>query len=305
MEFDFSQAETRDEVYTEPSRLLPAVLVSLLFHGLLAGVFINRQIASPIPAESAVVSVRLYPSNPMLDKSMPAEIEAELLPSGVTEDLTLVEATDEVNELEDLTESEPELNELAESQPSSIAIDEDPASTNSSSPSKPTAEFNLPSVLTVQESLRSFSAESKSAFYVRPCNPLEEEAGIRDCETAGQGDDQRSYQVNERNSTYRALNPTRQLSRAERSLDTVSTQSKALAGRLGDLNLSKELSDYVLEELEAGITHNANLGNRAVDHMVNSNDKSAAGAMARELLSDPWVINKTKQRAQRQVNPPN
>jgi hypothetical protein len=47
-----------------------------------------------------------------------------------------------------------------------------------------------------------------------------------------------------------------------------------------------------LEELEAGITHNTNPGNRTVDHMLNFNDKSAAGAIAWELLSDPWVVKK-------------
>jgi hypothetical protein len=65
-----------------------------------------------------------------------------------------------------------------------------------------------------------------------------------------------------------------------------------LAGRLSDLRLPRGLSDYVLEKLEAGITLNTNLGNRAVDHMLNFTDKSAAGAIARELLSDPWVVKK-------------
>ena len=85
----------------------------------------------------------------------------------------------------------------------------------------------------------------------------------------------------------------------------MSTQSEALAGRLSDLRIPEGFSDYVLEELEAGITHNANPGNRAVDHMLNFTDKSAAGAIARDLLSDPWIVKKAKQRQQKKVHLPN
>ena len=75
-------------------------------------------------------------------------------------------------------------------------------------------------------------------------------------------------------------------------MEVVSTESKELAGRQGDLCWPVRLSDYALEELEAGITHNLNQGNRAVDHMRNLTDKSAAGAIARELLSGPWVVKR-------------
>ena len=95
------------------------------------------------------------------------------------------------------------------------------------------------------------------------------------------------------------------MSRTERSAAVVSTESKALAGSLGDLGLPDGLSDYVLEELEAGITHNADLGNRAVENMLNSNDKSAAGAMVRDLLRDHWLEKRSKELQQRKVHLPN
>jgi hypothetical protein len=165
------------------------------------------------------------------------------------------------------------------------------------------AEIRLPSVLMVQQSLQNIDAQTRASFFSYCCNPLDVKAGIRNCESPRQRELQPGYLLpSEGNSTYRALNPIRQLSRAERSLEVVSTESKALAGRLGDLRVPAGLSDYVLEELEAGITHNLNLGNRAVEQLRNFTDKSAAGAIARELLNDPWVVKKTKQPQQKQVH---
>jgi len=216
----------------------------------------------------------------------------------------LVEESSVVSEFENL--EEPSRNELVDSEEAEVDTKmEDIAASKApiDISSKRSSDIRLPSVLMMQEPLQNIEAQRQTRFYSYNCNPLEEEAGIRDCQSSGQGELQStSLQLEQRNSTYRALNPIRQLSRTERSAAVVSTESKALAGSLGDLGLPDGLSDYVLEELEAGITHNADLGNRAVEHMLNSNDKSAAGAMVRDLLRDHWLEKRSKELQQRKVH---
>jgi hypothetical protein len=62
------------------------------------------------------------------------------------------------------------------------------------------------------------------------------------------------------------------------------------------------LSDYVLEELQAGITHNTNVGNRAVDHIDLMTGRSAAATMVRQILGDAWVVKRAKELQQRKVH---
>lgn len=314
MDFELSEFESRQDVYPEPGVLLPAILASLFFHGVLAAIFLNGQIGGGSvddqPTKPTMVSVRLVSQNPQIlqvpepvlitdESAIPKPLETEDTPS---EEL-LLEESSVASEFENLEEpSEIELDDSqqieADTKTEEIAASGIPVNRSS--------EINLPSVLMVQESLQNIDIQKRSRFYSHRCNPLEEEAGIKDCEPPRQRELQSAdYQLGQRNSTYRALNPIRQLSRTQRTSKVVSTESKALAGRLGDLRVPAGLSDYILEELEAGITHNADLGNRAVEHMLNSNDKSAAGAMARELLSDPWVEKREKELQQRKVHLPN
>lgn len=314
MDFELSEFESREEVYPESRALLPAILASLFFHGVLAAVFLNGQIGGNVedqlPIKPAMVSIRLFPQNPQIlhvpepvlitdESASPKPIETDDTPSVEL----LREQSGVASEIENLEEpSKPELVDSQEAEADTKI--EDIAAPGE--PIKRSSEFSLPSVLMVQESLQNIDAQTRTQFYSYRCSPLDEEAGIRDCEPSAQAERQSAdYQAKQRNSTYRALNPIRQLSRTERSSGVVSTQSKALAGRLGELRIPQGLSNYVLEELEAGITHNADLGNRAVDHMLNTNDKSAAGAIARELLSEHWVEKRTKELQQRKVHLPN
>ncbi|MDP6416838.1 MAG: hypothetical protein QGG54_17665, partial [Gammaproteobacteria bacterium] len=76
----------------------------------------------------------------------------------------------------------------------------------------------------------------------------------------------------------------------------------ALAARLSSSDIPQDLSDYVLEELQAGITHNTNVGNRAVDHIDLMTDRSAAATMVRQILGDAWVVKRAKELQQRKVH---
>lgn len=314
MSSELYEIESRQETIPEAQKLLPAILVSLLFHGVLAAVFLNGQIggenADRLAVSSSLVSVRLYPHNPQIlqvsepvsraeERATPVAIEVD---DSSSAELLIQENTG-VAEFD--SSPEPMSGDLVDIQSEQRNTDvEEIAPVQGLA--NPLPAIRLPSVLMVQESLQDIDAQTRPQFYSHRCSPLEEDAGIRDCESSQQGELQSAdYQDKQRNSTYRALNPIRQLSRTQRTSKVVSTQSKALAGRLGELRIPPGLSDYVLEELEAGITHNADLGHRAVEHMVNTNDKSAAGAIARELLSDPWVKQRSKELLQRKVHLPN
>jgi hypothetical protein len=319
MDIELFEFESHQENSADSGKLLPAILVSLLFHGVLAVIFFNgqtgwqvgrqlgRQVGEQPPAKPKALSVRIFVQNPQKRQVPEAELlfDEEAIPKlAVAEDTSsaelLAQASSLARELD--IDKKPPNNDLAESQPVEADVSAD-GTAISVLPSNGSSDVSLPPVLMIQESLQYLDAQRRTRFYSHRCNRLEKEAGIRDCESPRQRELlAANYQHSERISTYRALNPIRQLSRAERSLNVVSTQSEALAGRLSDLSIPEWFSDYIFEELEAGITHNANPGNRAVDHMLNFTDKSAAGAIARDLLSDPWVEKKTKQRLQKKVH---
>ncbi len=44
MDFELSELESRQEIYPEPDKMRLAILASLLFHGVLATIFLNGQI---------------------------------------------------------------------------------------------------------------------------------------------------------------------------------------------------------------------------------------------------------------------
>lgn len=326
MDFELSKPESRDEIHPVSEKLFPAIVASLFFHGLLAAVFLNGQVggqkAERKAIKPAIISVRLLPQNPqtpqvsesvlsLQQSEVPISIElddsssVELLVEDRSIDSNDASNFNSTNDRESDSLPESPNNDLVGLQPAEASTDLEGV-TAEEAQGIPFPEISLPSVLMVQESVHNIDTQRRTRFYSHRCNPLEEEAGIRNCESPQQRELQSSsYQLEQRNSTYRALNPIREFSRTERSSAVVATESKALAGRLSNLRVPDGLSDYVLEELEAGITHNADLGNRAVEHMLNSNDKSAAGAIARALLSDPVVVKKSKELQRRKVHLPN
>lgn len=310
MNFDVIDIQPPAQAKRDLRKLIPAVVISLGIHAGLLIVVINGEVGRSPPVERQVVSVRFLPQNPLLEPDE-SESVAEIYVEAATTENSLVESVDAITDNTqaeaDPFESVEAENLAAERDSDRIQISEPEASLSYPDDASELAPpVTAPSVLAVQETLRSLQDTSISNFYVYDCNPLEEEAGIKDCRReSAQASGANAYLPEQRRLTYQTLNPTRTLSRSERSLGVVSDQSAALAARVGELNIPEGLGEYLTQELEAGISHNVNLGNRAVQHMINSTDKSAAGAMARELLNDPWVIKKTKQQEQRQVLLPN
>ena len=81
----------------------------------------------------------------------------------------------------------------------------------------------------------------------------------------------------------------------------VSRQALALAAELEAGTIEPGLAEYLVQEIEAGITQLADPGNRAVQNMGRM-DTSAAAVMKRRILQDPWVQSRTKQLQQRRVH---
>ncbi|MFK7862766.1 MAG: hypothetical protein AB8B95_00925 [Pseudohongiellaceae bacterium] len=300
----------KNEDLVEPdsrwTQFLPALGISIVLHGLILMGVLTRPINMPVEDRKATLAVKFYTpkSLPLKEADSPEE-PPELFEPNPQNLESEIQLEDQVAPLDLPTEAEQIAIEVAPEQLSTEYSESGEQDLELPPVLYDSPRTKAPSVLTVQESLRQIRDSSRSQLYSYSCNPLEEEAGIKDC--SGGSDSsvgELEYRPVERNLVYRALNPTRELSRSERSLNVVSTQSRDLAERVSSLELPTGLSDYVLQEVEAGITHNADLGNRTVQHMIDSTDKSAAGAMARDLLSDPWVLKQEKLNRQRQVRLP-
>lgn len=300
------EIEPRVEKGPALSKMLPAVVFSLVLHGGLLAVLMNSEISEPELERRTFVSVRLYPESPLQEIGNEAPLVESTEPDAIIENVDTEIEFDSIEPVQEISAVAETEATVPNQQP--VQADDAEIEALDAAPVRPSdrgSEVAPPTVATVRESLRQLDDTSSSLFYRYDCNPLEEEAGIKECNPSlGQTPDGRGYQPAERSLVYRGLNPVREISRSEKSLDVVSSHSRELAERLGSVAVPEGLSDYVMQEVEAGITHNADLGNRAVQHMINSTDKSAAGAMARELLSDPWVVNKAKQNRQRQITRP-
>ena len=276
--------------------LLISVAVSLLFHATLLLSIAELQVEfkqQPIPE---VVEVRLVATNPLTtvpiaatEEPPPAVPEPEITAPALEISDSKAPLAEEIASseeafsppLEPESVPQPDVEEIApiEPQPSRIFV---------------------PSVVTIQETLqqRRVRSERDSKTWLYDRNILEEESTVYTCDP----EDRRDYRIIESNPTYQTLNPIRELSRSQRSLPVVAANAPALAARLSSSDIPQDLSDYVLEELQAGITHNTNVGNRAVDHIDLMTGRSAAATMVRQILGDAWVVKRAKELQQRKVH---
>lgn len=290
--------------------LLIAVALSLALHVSLLAAVLSHRIEFSQSAAPASVLVRLVPANPQQVETVaaleapgapvPIDTNVESTPASealVPESLGIKAErdTDTAAAVEEsIALSEPRTVRLSELENRDSAIEKDAAE------QAQTSRLFVPSVVTVQETLRRVQEQivENSRSWAQDCNILEEESELYSCDEQ----DRRNYQSLQRNQTYEALNPTRELSRSQRTLPTITENTSALAGRLALSGIPQGLSDYLMEEVEAGVILNSNLGNRAVGQLRAMTDKSAAGAMAREILGDAWVVTRAKELQQRKVH---
>jgi hypothetical protein len=296
----------------EGSLLLLALALSLALHGVLVVAVLRVAVGDEPESTPSTVQIRLVASNPLsaeveLQPELAAEQPPELEAEPAIDETTAERDNEQEDQLAELV-AEQLLEEVLptpseQSPPApvtslvelpSIEVLPLPDSTQESSDSAAL----LPSIVNVRNTIQALDALDSSRYWNSDCNILETDAGIRDCEPL----DANNYALIERNATYEALNPIRVMTRAERSLGVMTAQAPALAARLYASDIPRGLSDYVLQEIEAGITHLSSPGNRSVQHMGFMLDKSAAAEQARRVLNDPWVQSQSRALRERNVH---
>lgn len=281
MEFAAIGNTPREETSQRFSFLTIAVSVSVLLHLLIAYLLVNSDIEAPLRETPEFVAITLLPSNPnRVQESPPKEpVEEPLVELQTSAEEPLVQSRDEEESIAQAQEPSG-LIELV----TDISPDEGLATEVHKT--LPTIANPLPTLQAISQSVRELSRSREAQFYSYVCNSLEEEEGLKECAPQSST----AFGALETNSVYQALISTRELSRSERAAGVVSSQARSLTDRLRG-ELPAGLSGYLIEELEAGISHSVNEGNRAVQHMIDMTDKSDAAAQARQVLNNPLLLD--------------
>jgi len=301
-------AKPADSRTRERRLLLAGLVLSLALHVVLGGVLATFEPPVHEPPTPEVVAIRLLPVNPLLEQTAePEQVPVDESAIDEMEAIAVIEEpVPEVAELlaeESIPEPVQEVESPVEQATDAELAQAEEATAESDFPdSPPVAEppiVVIPSRDIVTRSIQSVEAENTSRLWAYDCNAQQQESELIRC------DDQATpnYDRVRENSTYRSLNPVRVLSRSQRTLPTITENSSALAGRLQDINIPEGLSDYLMEEVEAGISHNTNAGNRALENIEMMTDKSDAAKIARDVLGNPWVETQSRSNAQRRVAP--
>lgn len=288
--------------------MLAAVLISLLLHVALSFAFINSKIGAVPDVAPTSIQVKFVPVNPLTVEEPQTAIEEALIeetveeptPALSEESIAEIETIEEPFEAEATfeVETEPARTSLVDIPEISI-IDADPENEPDASESQDSASF-LPSILTIRETVQSVDAADATRYWANDCNLLEEKSEIHNCQDTGP--ELSRFDVVDRNETYESLNPTKVFTRSERTVPTLTQNAPALAARLRSSDIPEGLSDYVLEELEIGITINSNTGNRNEQMRRRLTDRSAAAIQAERVLGDPWVKVQTRKLSDRNVH---
>lgn len=155
----------------------------------------------------------------------------------------------------------------------------------------------IPTVAAVRNQLQQMQAAREARAWQQDCSERQERSELLDCGP----DDGPTYSLDRGETIYRALNPVREASRAQRSLSTVAANVDGLAERLTAAGIPQDLSDYLLEQTGVTISEGSDTGNRAVQHLDLMSERSAAAGWGRELLNDPWIMQRARELEQRKV----
>lgn len=291
--------------------LLFAVAASLLVHVLILSFFLNARIGADPVSLPGTVSIRLVPSNPLLtpeDAPVP-EPAVENAPISPPIDSEIIELATESLAVEDpALSAEPQSPAQVDQTPSPVVSSPeqsvDTAETPPVAPAQPRVNIPqvvLPSPEDLVQSIRAVEAQRTSRLWAYDCNPRQQESELISCDDRAQTPDASSVsRFSSQNAitsqTYRRFNPTQAVTRAQSSLPTVSRNASALAARLDSIAIPADLSAYLRQEVEAGISHNANQGRLAADMQDRLTDQSDAAQQARQFTDDPWIRNRIKPR---------
>lgn len=289
LEFIDFEDSPREGALEQSSFIKLATFVSVLLHSLLIFFLMGSDPEKALIAERESIEIKLLPSNPnRVSPPLAEDSSTEPLPSQrPLTDLVIGEAEPElIPELQQPVSSpsvEPETLNRFE-------LDTDSLANETQSEQRDLQESNFetlrPTVEAISRTVRDVSRRNETQFYTYRCNPLEEEEGLKICAPSSS----RAYESLETSAIYQAFNPSRVSSRFERVSGLVSSQARDLSDRLRG-QLPEGVSGYLIEELEAGITHSVNEGNRAVNFMIEMTDKSSAAAQARQVLDNPLLLD--------------
>jgi hypothetical protein len=266
------------------SAIFHFVLVCTLFY------FVASDIGSVEELAPGLIRVEFVPSNPLLSQA--EEIIPET-PSESADPIPLAESSSALPVAEPQPESiQAEVLEISASEIAEAPPVENP----DANLFRPVETISLPSVESVQRVLSNLQRNDTSRFTTYDCNKLEEEKEFSDCAPR----DTRDYSALTRNPAYEFHKSEIEYSRSRETVTTLARQSAGVFEQLALSDLPPGLSSYVSEELEQGIETYSHNSSRALNHMNTMVDKSAAGAMARNLF-DYWVQQQYVQLQSRRV----
>ena len=281
--------------------LLAGLACSLLLHYSLGGVLINFELDEHLVDLPTIVKISLLPKNPLGEEEVVEVVEEAIEDEPSVEAFAEVETESTVAtpvEPEPLLEPQEEL-QLAEELIREIVEEPVPA------PIVVPPVLVVPTTAEVVRSIESIENENTSRLWAFDCNARQEESDHITCDRQASP----NYDAARENSTYRSLNPTWQVSRSLRTLTTVAKNSSNLAASLRGAQIPEGLSAYLMEEVEAGITHNSDLGNWTLHNIEIMTDKSDSEKYFRETQTDPWrnplLMTRFKERQQRNVHEQN
>lgn len=287
--------------------LLIAVAASLLVHVLILSFFLNARIGADPVSLPKTVSIRLLPNNPLLTpEEAPAPEPAVETTPIQSESVELATGTLAVEDpaLQAEPQSPAAVDEpppIAEPSPNQVV---DTAEALPVAPAQPRVnipQIVLPSSEDLAQSIRAVEAQRTSRLWAYDCNPQQQESELIICDDRAENSTgNRVGRFISQNAitsqTYQRFNPAQVVSRGQRSLPTVSRNAPALAARLDSIAIPEDLSAYLRQEVEAGISHNANQGGLAADMQDRLTDQSDAAQQARQFTDDPWIRNRIKPR---------
>ncbi len=282
MDFAVTETTLREQETDTASIGMPAIGASIALHLGLGLWLLQSDIAQPNYTLPESMAIKLLPSNPNrreLPDTLPREVESA--PPVLSEPLVEAEVALTSSPNEQAIVTEPAV-------PVELPVLEERVQDPQNSQADSAVELppTMPSLQGISETVRAINSAQQTRFYSYRCNPLEEIEGLKECEPSREA----NFAAADNNPVFQAFSPVATVPRSEQAAPVLAAEAKGLAGRLRG-EIPQGLSSYVLEELEASISHNANTGNRAVQQIIEMTDKSDAAAQARQVLGNPLLID--------------
>jgi len=304
---DWAQGEAGQHSIKATRLNVVAVAVSLCLHFLLLAVIqrftVNPDSRLDIQQPTlSTVSIRLVPANPLLEDAGVQDAAAEPVEELVASEPQEMPLTESIVQAEEVLEEAdlvPDATEQADQEQNLVEVTEQLELTEMELLEQATS-IELPSVLSIQSSVRR-EQESQTAStrdWANTCTELQQVVGVLGCQQTREPDYQAATVSPQRQSIYEFHNPVAERSRSAETSPIIAAQTGALAASLALNEIPAGLSEYLMAEVEAGISLYSNQGNLALQNMDLMVERSAAAQIARGINS-PWVQLATRQQQAR------